>query len=175
MLLSQIYFSNRDIFARLKKLTQPAAVETDAAQEERAWNQISSLGWNHVVYEFVETFILVLLPLLAYAYFVQKTGTGSLVYISLSLIAASLTNVALELLLFDYWLEPVRNVLLPAAFGAQLAGLKVPTFKEIPGHYHFPGFDKHRVDVPSRIARVNLFFLPNLVLPNFLQMPFNRF
>lgn len=122
LLLLQTYFFNGALFSQLSDrfLKEPANPEKEA----RAWSQITGLGWNQAKYEFIGTCILVLLPVLAYSYYVSKLNLEQIVYIGLAITAAGLAIISFELLLADACLSPLRSALLPAQFEAQLKGLK---------------------------------------------------
>lgn len=122
--LGQFYLRNRDLFARLASLNQPAGDMPNPRQEERAWEQANQATRFFVVREFVELLLVVLLPTLLYGYFGLRLSAGQLAHIFFAAMAASLANLIMENLLLDQWFKPVIQALLPRQFETQITGLK---------------------------------------------------
>ena len=124
LLLAQLYYFNREMFASLSKLNQPGLVNTDQVQERRAWEQAAAISRHQALYTFAEFFTLVLPPTLIYGYFALNLSLIQIFYLGLAATAANLANFILENLVLGEWFGPVIQALLPAQFEEQLAGMK---------------------------------------------------
>jgi len=124
LLLVQFYYFNQDMFTALKGLNQSGESVQDQWIKNLAWEQSTTASKNLVLYEFLATYILILIPILIYGYFSLQLSITQLVYLGLAVVAASVFNLILDTLILEVWFEPVMQALLPPQYEDQLAGIK---------------------------------------------------
>lgn len=125
VLLLQTYFYNKDMFNSLSILLGgEGTVRIDPGLRARAWKQAGSFSRHHVYFEFIGGFTLVMLPTLLYGYFKLQLTYQQVIYLALAVVAASLVNFIMEVLILDRWLAPVIRTLMPKKFEEQISGLK---------------------------------------------------
>ena len=124
VMLLQSYFFNKDMFKSLFILGGKNAARIDPAQKEPAWKQAGSFSKNHVFNEFIEGFALIMIPTLIYGYLKLQLTYQQIIYLALAIVAASLVNLILEVLIIDRWLAPVLKLLIPKNNTEKISGLK---------------------------------------------------
>jgi diguanylate cyclase (GGDEF)-like protein len=115
---------NKDLLKRLEQISRPGAADADLWQEKQAWEQATSATKHYLTYEFVQSIILVLLPVLAYGYFVLNLNIAQIIYLNLAALAAFIANSILENLTLNKMFEPILEALLPKDYSTQLDGIK---------------------------------------------------
>ncbi|MHB8855130.1 MAG: putative bifunctional diguanylate cyclase/phosphodiesterase [Bellilinea sp.] len=124
VLLGQFYLFNKDLLNRLSQIGKPEAVNSNPAQEKRAWKQANTASNIYILFEFAGFIILVLVPTLVFGYYSLNLNFEQIIQLSLAAVAASLVNLIVGILVLDQLFKPVIHVLLPKQFETQLTGLK---------------------------------------------------
>ncbi len=124
LLLGQFYLLNQDLQIQLSKIRKPGQIDTNSEQGKRAWSQANSAAYRYILLEFIEFYIFVLVPTLAYGYFSLHISLQQVSQISHAAVAASLVNLIAGNLVLDQFFKPVIQALLPQQLEAQLVGLK---------------------------------------------------
>ena len=124
LLLIQFSYLNRIMIARLEKMDRAEISIPDSRLESLAWEQATSATKKHLLLEFTETFIFVLVPTLIYGFFSLHLLPEQIVYIAAAALAASIANLIIESMSLNQLFEPILQVLLPQTLETQLHGLK---------------------------------------------------
>ncbi len=124
LLALELFFFNREMFARLENLHQPGGAPGKSGQALRAWQQATSFTRNLIFLEFIQLFVLVLFPLTLHGYYSLHLTVEQLVYFSLAVAAAGLVIFILEVITLDKLFQPVITALLPADFETQVNGMR---------------------------------------------------
>lgn len=120
IMVAWAYFSNRTVQTRLNDWAQGRSLSAGTKEETLAWRQVNSLPLRFVSVTFVVALFVQTFPLLAYLYFRFNITSEQIGYGILGGLAATLLGSAVAMYALDFSLRPVRKVLLPQGFEAQL-------------------------------------------------------
>lgn len=121
-LLIGAHYANRSLVSRLTKWKKNETLERGSREELRAWHQITNLSWRYISIALTGLIVFVLLPVLFYMRTAMSASQDQQLYTGIAGIAAGLGLAVLEVLLIERMMAPVREILVPSQFEAQLAG-----------------------------------------------------
>ena len=122
ILLAYTYFSNRQAFIRLQAVVKGTSLPENHADEQQAWRQLSALPWRYARSAFLITLLIGFAPMLVFAALALHLQTDQIIYAALGVLISSLSTLTLGTIVVEGMLTPARQVLLPKAYDAQLAG-----------------------------------------------------
>jgi GAF domain-containing protein/HAMP domain-containing protein len=120
LMVGWAYLSNRTAQARLNDWTHGKSLSVGTTEETLAWRQVNSLPLRFMMVTFIVALFVQTFPLLAYLYFRLNITSDQAVYGILGGLAATLLGSSVAMHALDFSMRPVRKVLLPQGFDAQI-------------------------------------------------------
>lgn len=121
IILAVVFYYSKDIGARLGQWKSGKA-QGESQLELRAWRQSNTLTRTYGIAAIAAAIFVNTLPLLVFQSIALQATTNQLIYnVFASAIATIITFIA-SVLLIEYMMRPVREVLLPANFDFQVRG-----------------------------------------------------
>lgn len=122
VLLSSVYLFSTDAFMRLEQIMRGAPAKRETS-ELNAWRQITSMTWRYAYVAVPISLLINIIPLLIYQNNVLGANSEQLIYTALAGAVSTVFNLTITILVIESLLQPAREVLFPATFEAQIAGV----------------------------------------------------
>ncbi len=115
-----VNYTNNEVIERLDDWAKGKKLETGSKQEALGWKQVNSLPLRFVLMTFAVALLGEVLPVLAYLYSTVDISTDQALYGLLGGLAATFLGSAVAMQVLDILMRPVRKILAPQTFEAQL-------------------------------------------------------
>lgn len=120
LMLLFTYALNRNAFGLLELRRRGKAHLPSTAQEKDAWREITRLPWRYGLLGLVNSFLVVIGPLMAYQGFILRLNADQIIYTLLGGIIAAMMIIVAAAIGLEWLSQPAREALLPADFEAQV-------------------------------------------------------
>jgi GAF domain-containing protein/HAMP domain-containing protein len=122
VLLGSVYLFSTDALMRLEQIMRgaPAKRETN---ELSAWRQMTAMTWRYAYVAIPIALLIDIIPLLIYQNNVLGANGEQLIYTALAGAVSTVFNLTITILVIERLLQPAREILFPATFEAQIAGV----------------------------------------------------
>ena len=114
------YYSSQNAFLRLTQWSQGKPLSSGDRTESAAWREVNSLPLRFILTTFLVALIGETIPLLGFLYFYHGVTPEQFQYGIMGGLVASFGGASLASHILDYFLRPVRVVLIPKTIEAQL-------------------------------------------------------
>ncbi len=124
ILIATVLSLTRYARVRLRGLRERGELYGSAAEEARAWEEITSIGWKYALAAVSVMLFVNVIPIIAYGVLVLNVSYQQTVYTLIGALIVVGIGLVINTALFETFLAPVRKLLTPKSFEIQIASFR---------------------------------------------------